>query len=350
MNNTYLTEARSLVATHLADYVDDARRTTLTFQPWGDDVARRLTEYALRGKLIRGALVGFAYRLFRATETMPPACMQAGVAMELLQSFLLIHDDIMDQDELRRGGPAIHSQYRAAAPDHAGAAQYGLSLGICAGDISAFLAMERLSTMEAEDQVRNRLLTLVAREISLVGLAQMQDVHHGYVDHAEDTDILNVYTYKTGRYTFSLPLMIGAILAGADDAAVEGLARFGECAGRIFQIRDDQLGLFGTGDEIGKPEGSDIREDKKTPFRNALMKRLPKDSPVRDAFGATSLTSAERAAVRDAVEYYGIQAAVDAEVARDERSARAEIAALELSADGTRALEELLEYNLNRTV
>ncbi|MEX2443087.1 MAG: polyprenyl synthetase family protein [Alkalispirochaeta sp.] len=348
--NTYLTEARSLVSEHLTDYISRARRKTLTFGPWGDDVASRLQEYSLRGKMIRGALVGFAYRLFHTGGSVPTACVEAGVAMELLQSFLLIHDDIMDQDERRRGGPAIHSQYAAAAPHGKTAAQYGLSMGVCTGDISAFLAMERLATMDADEATRNQIVALVAREISLVGLAQMQDVHHGYVSEAEDTEILNVYTYKTGRYTFSLPLMIGALLAGADESSVERLSRFGEQAGRIFQIRDDQLGLFGAGDDIGKPEGSDIREDKKTPFRNALMRQLPPDSPIRHAFGAESLTSVEIAAVREALEDYGIQAEVDMCIAEDERAARTEIAALALSVDGTRALEELLEYNLNRTV
>ncbi|MFO8041979.1 MAG: polyprenyl synthetase family protein [Alkalispirochaeta sp.] len=348
--NTHLTEARRYVATHLADYIDTARTQTLTFAPWGEDVATRLTEYSLRGKMIRGALVGFAYRLFLPEGDLPPACVEAGVAMELLQSFLLIHDDIMDQDELRRGGPAIHSQYAAIAPDRERAAQYGLSMGVCGGDISAFLAMERLATMDADESMRNRIVALVAREISLVGLAQMQDVHHGYVEDAPDAEILKVYTYKTGRYTFSLPLMIGAILAGADESAIQGLARFGEQAGRIFQIRDDQLGLFGSGSDIGKPEGSDIREDKKTPFRNALMRLLPADAPVRRAFGANSLTAADVHAVRVALEEYGIQAEVDRQVAADEQAARQEIAALALEPQGTRALEELLEYNLNRTV
>ncbi|MFW5826971.1 MAG: polyprenyl synthetase family protein [Alkalispirochaeta sp.] len=348
--NTYLTEARSLVAEHLTDYLMEAKQQTLTFRPWGEDVARRVNEYSLRGKMIRGALVGFSYRLFHPDEPLPRSCIEAGVAMELLQSFLLIHDDIMDQDELRRGGPSIHTQYRTEAPRAGGAEQYGLSLGICAGDISAFLAMERLATMDAEDSLRNRVVALVAREISLVGLAQMQDVHHGYVDVADDQTILNVYTYKTGRYTFSLPLMIGAILAGAEDAAVEQLARFGEHAGRIFQIRDDQLGLFGPGDRIGKPEGSDIREDKKTPFRNALMDCLPLDSPVRLTFGAPSLSSADIEAVRNALEECGVMTAVENAVTRDEQAARAQIAALSLTPDGTQALEELLEYNLKRTV
>lgn len=348
--NTHLTEARRLVATHLADYLETARTETLTFSPWGEDVAARLTEYSLRGKMIRGALVGFAYRLFRPEGDLPPGCVEAGVAMELLQSFLLIHDDIMDQDEVRRGGPAIHSQYTAIAPDQRRAAQYGLSLGVCGGDISAFLAIERLATMDADESIRNRIVALVAREISLVGLAQMQDVHHGYVEDAPDAEILKVYTYKTGRYTFSLPLMIGAILARAEEAAIQGLARFGEQAGRIFQIRDDQLGLFGSGGDIGKPEGSDIREDKKTPFRNALMRLLPTDAPVRRAFGAESLTADEVQAVRVALEEYGIQAEVDRHVATDEQAARQEIDALGLQPQGSRALEELLEYNLNRTV
>ena len=347
-----ITESRDAVAGELESFIREAPSRTLSFEPWGSDVARRLAEYALRGKLIRGALVGFAYRLYHPEEAVPAASAQAGAAMELLQSFLLVHDDIMDQDDLRRGRAAVHSQYAATAPvdDLIRRRQYGLSMGICVGDIAAFLAIERLGTLDVDDATRGRIVTLVSREISLVGLAQMQDVHHGYAPEATDEAILEVYTYKTGRYTFSLPMMIGGILAGAPNADLQKLARLGEQFGRIFQIRDDQLGLFGTSDETGKPEGSDIREDKKTPFRNALLRVLPADSPVRAAFGAEAVGPEEIEAVRAALREHAIVETVERVVARDEAAARALIAELDLGKEGTAALSALLDYNLGRTV
>jgi geranylgeranyl diphosphate synthase type I len=87
--------------------------------------------------------------------------------MELLQSFLLIHDDIMDQDTVRRGKPSIHSQFAGSAPAEGPVVdQYGLSMGICVGDIAAFLALDRLSSLAVDEVLRNRIVALVSREIA----------------------------------------------------------------------------------------------------------------------------------------------------------------------------------------
>lgn len=348
----FIQEARSVVAARVQSYLDDAGVQTLSFEPWGPDLRARLRDYALRGKLIRGAMVGLGYRVFRPHGDLPSACADAGAAMELLQSFLLIHDDIMDQDDTRRGGPAVHAQYRDETPTgrERSRYQYGLSMGICAGDVSAFLAIHLLSQLEAPTETRGRITELTAREITLCGLAQMQDVHHGYVDSAEDAAILNVYTYKTGRYTFSLPLMIGAILAGADDQALHGLGRLGEQLGRIFQIRDDQLGIFGSEEQTGKPVGSDIREDKKTLFRNGLVRKLGADEPARQAFGSNHVDQDTVDLVRTALHEQGILAAVETVVSHDADSARDEIRAISAPPEGKEALTTLLEYNLRRAV
>jgi geranylgeranyl diphosphate synthase type I len=99
----FLTESRRLVAADITEYLNTAGSEALSLTPWGPDVRDRLLEYTLRGKLIRGSLVGFSYRLVNPQVEPHQACSQAGAAMELLQSFLLIHDDIMDQDTVRRG-------------------------------------------------------------------------------------------------------------------------------------------------------------------------------------------------------------------------------------------------------
>lgn len=348
----YILESRDAVASHLGEYLDDAPARSLYFAPWGEDVSRRLRDYALRGKLLRGALVGFGYRLFHTDDPLPIACVEAGAAMELLQSFLLVHDDIMDQDDMRRGGPSVHRQYIDAAPvDDAGrAGQYGISMGICAGDVAAFQAIEQLATLSTDDTIRARITEVVAREISLVGLAQMQDVHHGYVAEAGDDAILDVYTYKTGRYTFSLPMMVGAMLAGADQQTVTALGTLGEHLGRIFQIRDDQLGLFGSEADTGKPSGSDIREDKKTPFRNALLALLPADSALRGVFGAESVAPEQIEAIRAALRDTGAMDRVERLVQHDDRASRELIDRLPIASAGAEALRSLLEYNLSRTV
>jgi geranylgeranyl diphosphate synthase type I len=347
----FLTESRRLVAADITEYLNTAGSEALSLTPWGPDVRDRLLEYTLRGKLIRGSLVGFSYRLVNPQVEPHQACSQAGAAMELLQSFLLIHDDIMDQDTVRRGKPSIHSQFAGSAPAEGPVVdQYGLSMGICVGDIAAFLALDRLSSLAVDEVLRNRIVALVSREIALVGLAQMHDVHHGYIPEASDEGILDVYTYKTGRYTFSLPMMIGAMIAGSGSEYLQRIAELGEHLGRIFQIRDDQLGIFGDSGDTGKPVGSDIREGKKTPFRNALLRKLPRNSPTRDAFGNPDVTAEEIAAVRTAMDETGVLAEVEEYVRKEAEVARTTIASLTLPEEGRAALTALLDYNLTRAV
>jgi len=347
--HNHLTAARDRIKTALEELLHGDGASPLRGAPfWGEDVNRRLGEYALRGKLLRGAFVPFSYWIFTGDDTFPPGTIDAGVAMELLQSFLLIHDDIMDQDELRRGLPSIHRQYREIAPRKG--EQYGLSMGICAGDVSAFLAMQRLAASDLDPATKGRVLRLVSEEIVLVGLAQMQDVHHGYVRDATEEAVLDVYTYKTGRYTFSLPLAIGAIIAGADENTIETLMQLGESFGRIFQIRDDRLGILEETAATGKATGSDIREDKKTIYRTYLFERLPENDPIRGIFGKGDLSDDEIAQVRRALTDYRVIADVDALVEGEAVRARERIDALALSPVGTEALEALLRFNLDRTV
>lgn len=338
-------DARQRVSDRLDSYLAGDAATFLTVAPWSADVRERLREYAQRGKLIRGSLVAVGATLF----TDPPAgdaCTDVGVALELIQSFLLVHDDIMDRDDTRRGAPAVHAQYRSVAPRDGD--QYGVSLGICAGDVASLLAFDLLAGLDVESSRRVDLVRTVAREIAQVGLAQMQDVHHGYVDSVERDAILDVYTYKTGRYTFSLPLIAGMIVAGVDRSLIDRVGSIGEVLGRIFQVRDDHLGLYGDSAEIGKPAGSDVRENKFTLHRLELFARLPADDPLRDAFGKVDLSGDELDRVRSRMVESGAQAAVDRFVTEEEVRAREALAQLSLTPVGREVMEALVSYNSAR--
>lgn len=353
--NESLQAARSLVQEGLDQFfAGSPEETSLFLTPWGPDLQARLKEYAGRGKLIRGALVPFTAALIAdpangmetTAEFRDAAAVQAGVAMELMQSFLLIHDDIMDQDDVRRGGPAVHAQYRELQHSP----QYGISMGICAGDIAAFLAVQQIAQLPVPAELIQRLIALFSREIITVGLAQMQDVHHGYVQDASLSAVMQVYTYKTGRYTFSLPMMTGAMIAGASEDQIAVLAAMGEHLGRIFQIRDDQLGLFGESEVIGKPAGSDVRENKKTIFRELLRERIPADDPVLQFFGAPAITPENLRAVRHRLEETGVIDQVESLVQQEGEAVAQCIAALDLHDDAANELEGLLQYNITRTV
>jgi geranylgeranyl diphosphate synthase type I len=328
--------------------------------PLGAELGGRLLRFCARGKMLRGGLVSIGAALAgrgkrRDALGQPPGVVPAGAAMELLQSGLLVHDDIMDRDATRRGQPTLHLQYageaaqgRAREPAH-----LGVSLGICAGDAAFFLAFEILARLPAPAGVAGALVGLCARELSRVAAAQMQDVSWGGTPaEVGEQDILGLYTYKTGRYTFSLPLLAGGLLGGCAPERAGLLERLGECLGVLFQIRDDELGLFGEEQELGKPVGSDVREGKKTLFYALLTRGADESSRARlqGIFGNPGATGEDLDFVRRQIEKLGVRQEVDS---LGERYAQeAERLMDRLPAEGSeemRVARELLRYTRVRT-
>jgi geranylgeranyl diphosphate synthase type I len=324
--------------------------------PLGRELGERLYRFAVQGKMLRGGLVCLGAGLLDCgVQCDPQAAVAAGAAMELFQSGLLVHDDIMDRDRTRRGHPTIYYQYAQQAQRQGArdASHLGESLGICAGDVAYFLAFEILAGPPLPAEARAGILRLCARELAWVGVAQMQDVAWGAAqDPAAERDILRLYTYKTGRYTFSLPLMTGALLGGCGPAELAALARLGECLGVLFQIRDDELGLFGDERELGKPVGSDIREGKKTLFHGLLFARAPAATAarLREIFGNPGIGEAELDFVRRQIEGLGVLGEVRTLAGGYAGEARRLIEDLPRPrAEEQRVLQELLRYTSERT-
>ncbi len=256
----------------------------MKLQPWGVDVQQKLTNIVTQGKMIRGILVLLGYTLNGGSDT---RAVPIASAIELFHTSLLIHDDIMDQDTLRRGMKTISALYQehAATNNMVDPKRTGESLGICTGDLGFFLGYELLNTTEATPEIKQQLFKMISNELILVGLGQMQDVALGAgMTTPTEEEILNVYRYKTARYTFSLPLMLGALLGGAETKQLRSLEQAGEALGLIFQIKDDELGIFGDKKTTGKPIGSDIREGKKTLYR--LYLESISDSQTRQKLSA----------------------------------------------------------------
>jgi len=283
----------------------------------GIDLCRRLAFFSRQGKMVRGSLVILSYLMFR--KKMDKEVVSVAAAVELFHSALLIHDDIMDRDNLRRGKETIFYQYQKIAqkknfqdPYH-----FGVSAGICAGDAAFFLAMEILSNININPALRLRVIDFCSQELTKVGLAQMNEMYLGFSNGKLSAEkILSVYKFKTARYTFSLPLIIGAILAKQNSQTISKLDKLGECLGMMFQIKDDELGLFGSQKIIGKPVGTDVKEAKKTLYYYYLWKKA---SPVELArlkkiFGNSKLSKKDLSFVRSKVLQLGIKDIIDKKV------------------------------------
>lgn len=215
------------------------------------DQVRSLT---LRGgKRLRAALLVQTAALFDARAEEQQAVIDAAAALELLHTYFLIHDDIMDDDEMRRGGPSVH----VALSQEVGDPNMGRGLAILAGDLAASLKQVLLTGMDLDESRRRRVDQIFA--------AVHLDVVHGQaLDMLGKTPALEVAVHKTASYTTVGPMAAGAALAGAPESDIVHLAKVALPLGIAFQLRDDLLGVFGSSIATGKPVGTDLKKGKQT--------------------------------------------------------------------------------------
>ncbi|MFL5310563.1 MAG: polyprenyl synthetase family protein, partial [Myxococcales bacterium] len=199
-----------------------------------------LREYVLRGgKRLRGALVVLGCE---AGGGEPAWALDASVGMELLHAYLLVHDDFMDRDEVRRGGPSVHAALERAT----GSAHLGASLAVLLGSLCEAWALELVLGAPVPPERTAAAGKLLARALQDVTVGQMQDVTAPLGRDLSASEVLAVQRMKTGGYSFELPLRLGALLAGAGEPILQALERFARPLGQAFQIADDLLGTFGS--------------------------------------------------------------------------------------------------------
>ena len=220
------------------------------------------------GKRFRPALVTGTHDALGGTS--PDAAAEVGAAVELLHTAFVIHDDVIDDDHLRRGRPNVSGTFRArgraldARDDGAG---YGLTAAILAGDLALATAVRAVALCGAGPDVVRRLLDLFDTALHTTAAGELADVRltldPGSVTLAES---LTMEEQKTSAYSFTLPLRAGAVLAGADPATTAALGEVGRATGVAFQLVDDLIGIFGDPDRSGKSTTCDLRTRKQTPL------------------------------------------------------------------------------------
>jgi geranylgeranyl diphosphate synthase type I len=318
---------------------------------WGIDATRRLLAFSTNGKLLRGSLLMFSGLMFDKGIEKP--ALEVASSYELIHSSLLIHDDIMDRDTQRRGMPSIFYQYKKHIEEEKGADPYhaGVSLGICAGDLALFLSFEILAQANLDPLIKQRVLHMWSRELSWVGVAQMQDVSFGTSNsEPEEDEILSLYRYKTARYTFSTPLTTGAVLARQNQSTISILEKLGEYCGLIFQLKDDELGLFGSEAKLGKPVGTDIEEGKKTLIMHYLYNMLGDEDKRRlDIIKKKEqVLSSDLEFIRNAAKKTKAQEKVEKKMLDIKKKAEDLISKLDVNEEYKHTLIDLLGYSLRR--
>lgn len=217
------------------------------------------------GKRLRPALMYHSY--LGAGGKYKKRMLKTAVSVELIHFFLLIHDDIMDRDFKRHGRDTIHFAYQKMAKKifpKKDSAHFGNSMAIIIGDMVGALGNQIIYNSDFDPALVVKALHKLQDVVSCTVIGQAKDLFMQNGGKAKEKDVLEMYEYKTAKYTFEGPLHLGAILGGADEKTLAGITKFSVPLGIAFQIKDDILGLFGSEKKIGKPVGSDIKEGKQT--------------------------------------------------------------------------------------
>ena len=216
------------------------------------------------GKRIRPTLCYWGWRGAGGDGEHDDAAITAGAALELYHAGLLIHDDVMDGSELRRGRPTMHRSL-ARTPDRPMGRAFGDSAAILLGVLAQAWADELIGEIETDRERLRMVRELFYRMRVEVISGQYLDILASEAAGSPETEsALAVTRFKTAKYTVERPLQIGAALASADPALMEAYSRFGVPLGEAFQLRDDILGVFGDTAVTGKPVLDDLREGKHT--------------------------------------------------------------------------------------
>jgi geranylgeranyl diphosphate synthase type I len=264
---------RERVQTHLNGFLADRRAEVADISPQGVRLVDAAQSLLARGKRLRATFCYWGNQAAHGVDC--EALVAASAALELLHAGALVHDDVMDHSELRRGEPTVHLQF--ADLHHArswagGSADFGTATAVLIGDLllawadqmldnSGLSSHELAGARAVFDPLRTRLMT--GQYLDL--LEQARPPATAWDDPARALErATTVNQHKSAGYTVEQPLLMGAAIAGADTATQSTLRSYGNAVGHAFQLRDDILGVFGDPRETGKPADDDFREGKHT--------------------------------------------------------------------------------------
>ena len=321
-----------------------------TIDPGLAPVARTLVGAASGGKRLRGALVRWAYAAHGGADA--DDVTGAAVAVELVHLSALIHDDLIDQSDLRRGRPSVHVR---AAEDHpeagtAAAVEHGRSVAVLLGDVVLAAAGGPLMSCRVDPGALDRAHSAFVRLQVEVMAGQYLDIDAVAHRSADPDRALTIATLKSGRYSVARPLELGALLAGARPDTTAALLDVGDALGLAFQLRDDLLGVFGDPAVTGKPTGPDLIEGKRTLLVAETLARLSatEGGAFDAALGADGLDDDGVAALVAAVERSGARAAVEARIEGAVAAARIGIEALPIAPEHRSDLQDLATWLTTR--
>ena len=348
-----LTSVRSAVEEELAIFLNFESAYLKSISPDLYPVSDVLTSFLLdSGKRLRPL---FAYAGFAAAGgSLEKPVVRAMAALELLQACALIHDDLMDGSDTRRGKPSIHRHFESMhVQDELDgfAPQYGLSAAVLLGDLALVWSDQMLNSAGLTTEQFARVLPYYNEMRVELMAGQFLDIHEQTQKTTSVDRSMKIARYKSGKYTIERPLHLGAAMTAASTETFTALSAYGLPLGEAFQLRDDLLGVFGDPSVTGKPAGDDLREGKRTVLIAITNERQSESQReiARKHFGKPDLDAAGVAVLQEIIESTGARAELETTIERLTEEALTAAQSAVFTQDGNAMLVELANIATKRS-
>jgi geranylgeranyl diphosphate synthase, type I len=348
----------SFISSYQQKLINEIPKQIIKYQqsiPIGDTIINsylsKLQEFSLSGKILRGSFVLYSYDLHGGKEN--NHVLTIASAIEIIHSSILIHDDILDHAQFRRGKPSVHQFYnKKGTHKKVKDFSYGINMGIAGGDIGYFIGISLISSALDIHPQKNEIISFVTEEFLQVLMTQMVEYDWSTTHYEPKAhEILDIYRYKTANYSFVLPFLLGGKLAGIPKIVLPILAAYTESLGMIFQLQDDWLDIFGLKDTIGKEVGTDIKDNKKTFYRYLLFQEsTPKEKNIlKNIFGNTEINFHDYDIIFEISKKNGIVGKYKKFLLSYVKEAKKALEVLPYSNLHKQVLSDLIEYSVTRT-
>src|SRR5690625_1985003 len=274
---------RTVLQERMQDMLDNYRYRASKIATSSEPLVASITELLKGGKRLRALLAWWGWR-GAGGDAQDPRIIDACVALELFQAAALIHDDILDRSDTRRGRPAVHKQFQNLHENNGWAqdsAHFGVSAGILAGDLALGLSEEIFSTtadatafaVPARDAFHAmRFEVMTGQYLDILAEAHLPDDPEIALERAR-----KILQFKSAHSSAVWPFELGGVFAGADETTLSAYREFSLPLGMAFQLGDDLLGVFGDPELTGKPAGDDLVEGKRTELVAHALNSLDRD-------------------------------------------------------------------------
>lgn len=279
-------EYRALIESKLSGEVPDAIFADTRKYGFMSKYVDIFNSHIEGGKRLRAFLVILGYNL--CCHDIDDDILTASLSYELFQNGILMHDDIIDQSELRRNKPSVY-------------AQFGTPVAVCLGDTGIVAAYDAILLSNFRDDYKLKALANQSRIFKLTVTGQFKDIELSGSGECSLDEIITMYELKTSWYTFIGALQLGIILGGGSDSLLAEARELGRLIGIAFQIKDDIIGVYGKTEITGKSSVSDIEEGKNTVLTSYFRELASPDmlKEFNELYGKKNCTEKDCARIRD---------------------------------------------------